>query len=111
MPFLFDIGFFTIRIWDILDIFIFGYLMYRIYRLLRGSVAFNIFIGVLFLYAIWILIDALDMDLLSTLFGSFAQVGVIVLIIIFQPEVRRFILISKETKKHSMKSMQLSVHW
>lgn len=92
-----DIGFLTITIWDILDILIVGFLIYQIYRLLRGSVAFNIFIGVVLLYVIWWLVKALNMELLSLILGQFVSVGVIILIIIFQPEVRRFLLYLGDT--------------
>ena len=89
----FEIGFLPIRIWDILDILIVGYLIYQIYKLLRGSVAFNIFIGVILIYILSWLVKMLDMDLLSSLLGQFVSVGVLMLLIVFQPEVRRFLLI------------------
>lgn len=89
---LFKIGFLPVRLWDVLDILIVGYLMYQIYKLLRGNIAFNIFIGVLMLYVVWWLVNQLEMDLLAAVLGQFVSVGVIVLIIIFQPEVRRFLL-------------------
>jgi len=90
--FLFDIGFLPVRIWDVLDILIVGYLMYQLYKLLRGNIAFNIFIGVLMLYVVWWLVNQLEMDLLSAVLDQFVSVGVIIIIIIFQPEVRRFLL-------------------
>ena len=89
----FEIGFLPIRIWDIIDILIVGYLIYQIYKLLRGSVAFNIFIGVILIYVLSWLVKMLQMDLLSSLLGQFVSVGVLMLLIIFQPEVRRFLLI------------------
>ena len=92
MLLLFKIGFLPVRIWDVLDVLIVGYVMFQMYRLLRGNIAFNIFIGVLTLYVSWWLVNQLDMDLLSAVLGQFVNVGVIVLIIIFQPEVRRFLL-------------------
>ena len=92
MIFLFEIGFLPIRIWDILDILIVGYLLYQLYKLLRGNIAFNIFIGVLMLYVIGWLVKELKMDMLSAVLGTIINVGVIVIIIIFQPEVRRFLL-------------------
>lgn len=94
---MFEIGFLTIRLIDILDILIVGYLMYLIYKLLRGSIAFNIFIGVTLLYVVWRLVELLQMDLLSLFLGQFVSVGVILLIIIFQPEVRRFLLLLGNT--------------
>lgn len=89
---LFSIGFLQVRIWDILDILIVGYLIYQIYKLLKGNIAFNIFIGVLILYMIYWLVKELKMDLLAAVLDQFVSVGVIVIIIIFQPEVRRFLL-------------------
>ena len=89
---MFDIGFLPVRIWDILDIVIVGYLMYQLYKLLRGSIAFNIFIGVLLLYVVWWLVEQLGMDLLKAVLDQFVNLGVIILVIIFQPEVRRFLL-------------------
>ena len=90
--FLLNIGFLPVRIWDVIDILIVGYLIYQIYRLLRGNIAFNIFIGVLTLYVVWWLVSQLEMDLLSAVLDQFVKVGVIIIIIIFQPEVRRFLL-------------------
>ena len=93
MHLLFKIGFLPIRIWDLLDILIVGYLMYLIYRLLRGNIAFNIFIGVLTLYVFYWLVRQLEMQLLSAVLDKFVSVGVIVIVIIFQQEVRNFLLL------------------
>lgn len=92
-----NIGFLPITIWDVLDVFIVGYLIYRVYILLKGSIAFNIFIGLIALYGTWWLVQQLDMDLLSSILNQFVNVGVILLIIIFQPEVRRFLLLVGNT--------------
>ena len=94
---LFDIGFLPVRIWDILDILIVGFLIYQIYKLLRGSIAFNIFIGVILIYVVSWLVKALQMDLLSLILGQFVSVGVLILLIVFQPEVRRFLLLLGNT--------------
>ncbi len=92
MIWLFNIGFLPIRIWDILDIIIVGYLMYQLYKLLRGTIAFNIFIGILTLYVIWWVVGVLQMDLLSQVLTQFVNVGVIVIVVVFQQEIRRFLL-------------------
>ncbi|RMG88747.1 MAG: TIGR00159 family protein [Bacteroidetes bacterium] len=97
MPFLFDIGFLNIRIWDLLDIVIVGYLMFRVYLLLRGNIAFNIFTGVVLLYIVWWLVRELDMSLLAVILDQFVNVGVLVIVIVFQPEIRRFLLILGNT--------------
>ena len=90
---LFDSTFLQFRIWDFFDIVVVGILIYQVYRLLRGSVAFNIFVGVVLLYLLWWLVRALKMDLLSLILGQFVNVGVIIVAIIFQPEIRRFLLL------------------
>lgn len=71
--------------------------MYTLYQLLRGSIAFNIFIGMILVYIVWWLVQLLQMDLLSQLLTQFVGVGVLMLLIVFQPEVRRFLLILGNT--------------
>ncbi len=90
--FLLQIGFLRVTVWDVLDILIVGYLIYRVYKLLRGSIAFNIFVGVITLIVVYWAVQALNMDLLSALLNKFVEIGVLSIIIIFQPEVRRFLL-------------------
>ncbi len=87
----FKIGFLEITFLDMLDILMFGILMYVIYRLLRGGLAFNILIGLFIIYLIWRVVSALGMTLLASALGQFIGVGGIVLVIIFQPEIRRFL--------------------
>jgi uncharacterized protein (TIGR00159 family) len=93
MPFLVQIGFFTITFWDLLDILIVGYLLFQVYKLLKGSLGFSIFLGLVFVYFAWWLVDFLQMPLLSSILGQFISVGMIALLILFQPEVRRFLLL------------------
>lgn len=89
---MFEIGFLPVHIWDILDILIVGYLLAQLYRLLRGSIAFNIFVGVMLLYVVSWLVRQLGMDLLEAVLTEFVDLGVIIIVIIFQPEIRRFLL-------------------
>lgn len=67
--------------------------MFQIYKLIRGTAAFSIFIGIFFIYLFWLVVKALNMELISTLLGQIMGVGVIALIIVFQQEVRRFLLV------------------
>lgn len=97
MNFLFEIGFLPISLWDVLDVTIVGYLVYRVYLLLRGSIAFNIFVGIVIIYLLWWLVGLLKMDMLSMILSQFVNVGFIIIIIIFQPEVRRFLLLLGNT--------------
>ena len=84
--------FITIRVLDIIDVLLVAYLMYQVYLLIRGTVAMNIFIGILFVYLLWIIVKALEMQVLGTILGQVIGVGVIALIIVFAPEIRRFLI-------------------
>jgi len=89
----FDIGFL-----DILDIVLMAFLLYSVYRLVRGTVAIPIFIGIVMVYLIWKLTELLHMTLLSTLLGQFINVGVFALIVVFQQEIRKFLLLIGSTR-------------
>ena len=90
--FLVDITFLNFGVWDVLDIAIVAFLIYRIYKLIQGSIAFSIFAGLFTLYIIWWIVNALHMQLVSNILSQFASVGVILLIIVFQPEIRKFLI-------------------
>lgn len=85
--------FISIRILDIIDILLVALLFYQIYMLIRGTVAINIFLGIFTLYIFWLVVKALNMELLSSILGQIIGVGVIALIIVFQQEIRRFLLL------------------
>lgn len=85
-------GFIKIELIDIIDIVLVGVLIYQAYKLIRGTAALNIFIGIIVSYFIWLVVKALQMDLLSAILGQVMGVGVLALIILFQQEIRRFLL-------------------
>ena len=82
----------TISLLDLIDFFIFSFIIYQIYTLLRGNFGYGLFLGILLLFVIWWTVNALDMQLMSSLLNQFINVGVIIIVIIFQPEIRRFLL-------------------
>jgi diadenylate cyclase len=84
--------FISIRVLDVIDVLLVAYLMYQVYMLIRGTVAMNIFIGILSFYLLWIIVRALEMQLLGSILGQIIGVGVIALIIVFQQEIRRFLI-------------------
>ena len=86
------LAFIEIKFLDILDIFLVAFLLYELYNLLKGTVAINIFFGIVAFYLLWKLVTALEMKLLSEIFGAFISVGFIALIVVFQPEIRKFLL-------------------
>jgi diadenylate cyclase len=90
---LFKIGFLDISIVNLIDITLVSVLIYQVYKLLRGSVAIKIFLGFLSIYLIYLFVNALRMELLSIILGQFMGVGIIAAIIIFAPEIRKFLLI------------------
>lgn len=85
--------FISIRILDIFDILLTALLFYQVYRLIKGTIAINIFFGIFAVYLVWLLVRALDMQLLGSILGQFIGVGVIALIIVFQQEIRRFLIL------------------
>lgn len=85
--------FISIRFFDLLDILLVAFLLYQLYRLIKGTVAINIFAGILVVLFIWWLVRLLNMSLLSTILSSVIGVGAIAVIIVFQQEIRRFLLV------------------
>tara|TARA_R110001632_G_scaffold2297_8_gene10089 strand:+ start:4558 stop:5334 length:777 start_codon:yes stop_codon:yes gene_type:complete len=77
---------------DVLDILLVAVLLYYIYKLLKGTVAINIFIGIAFIFLIWKMTQILKMEMLSNILGYLLSGGVIALIIVFQQEIRKFLL-------------------
>jgi len=90
---LFITGFIEVRFLDVLDIALVAALLYMVYTMLKGTVAINIFAGIAAIYFIWRLVVALQMEMLSQILGAFIGVGFIALIIVFQPELRQFLLV------------------
>lgn len=86
-----------IRIIDLVDIVLVAFLLYYIYKLVKGTVAINIFIGIVIIYVIWKLTELLEMELFSKILGGFLGVGMFALIVVFQQEIRRFLLMLGST--------------
>ena len=84
--------FLHVRILDVIDVFLVALLLFSLYQLLKGTAAVNIFLGILAIFVIWRLVKSLQMDLLSDLLGAFTSVGFIAFIVVFQPEIRKFLL-------------------
>ncbi len=93
--------FIDFNIFDFIDITLVSILIFQLYKLVRGSAAINIFIGMMLVYIMWKIFSALEMSLLSEILGQFISVGVLALIIVFQQEIRRFlVLIGKNIFKN-----------
>ncbi|WP_282135480.1 diadenylate cyclase [Seonamhaeicola maritimus] len=87
----------NLRFIDYLDVVLVALLLYYLYKLVKGTVAINIFLGIIIIYGAWKLTEFLNMELLSGIFGGFMKVGIIALIVVFQPEIRKFLLMVGST--------------
>ncbi|MEM6328335.1 MAG: diadenylate cyclase CdaA [Bacteroidota bacterium] len=86
---LFDIGFLEVRWQDLVDVAVVAFLVYQVYRLIRGTIAVQILIALLGLYIVNVIVGAFQFTTLNTLFGVVGDVFVLALIIIFAPEIRQ----------------------
>ena len=89
--------FINLRILDILDIVLVAFLLYYVYKLVKGTAAINIFIGIVMIYLVWKLTQFLAMEMLSSVLGEFIGVGMFALIVVFQQEIRKFLLMIGST--------------
>ena len=86
------LDFIDIKLIDIIDVILVALLVYYIYKLIKGTAAISIFSGIIIIYVVWIIVSALNMSLLSAILGQILGVGVIAIIVLFQQEIRRFLL-------------------
>jgi len=93
----FKVGFLEITTIDVIDILLVTFLLYQLYKLLRGSVAVKIFLGILSIYLFYLVVKAVKMDLLTSILGQFINVGVIAALILFQQEIRKFLVLVGKT--------------
>ncbi len=84
--------FLKIGIIEVIDICLVAILIYKLYKLIKGTVAINIFIGLASIYLLWKLVSVFNLQLLSEILGQFIGFGVIILAIIFQQELRKFLM-------------------
>ena len=83
--------FLHVRIIDIIDILLVAFLMYQIYMLIKGTIATYIFITIITFYVVWLLVKD-NMLLLGGILGQVIGVGAIAIIVVFQQELRRFLI-------------------
>lgn len=83
----------NISIIDIIDILVIAVIMFQVYRVMRGTAAFSILITIFFIYLTWLLVRALNMEMTGALLSQIVGLGLLALLIVFQQEVRRFLLV------------------
>lgn len=82
----------SFRLLDIIDIMLVAIIIYYIYSLIKGTIAVNILLGVTLFYGVYLVVKQMEMRLLTEIFGGFISVGSIALIVVFQQEIRRFLI-------------------
>ena len=86
-------GIIPVRLVDLVEIALVTYLLYRLYKWMRGTLAVSIFIGLVSVYLVQFLVGFSGMKILQALFGSLSEIYFLAAIIIFQPELRRVLLL------------------
>ena len=85
--------FFEFGIKDFIDILLVAFVLYYTYKLMKASGSIKVFTGILVFILIWLVVtQVLEMKLLGSIFDTLMNVGVIALIVLFQDEIRRFLL-------------------
>ncbi|MFC5271269.1 diadenylate cyclase CdaA [Adhaeribacter terreus] len=108
---LFTIGFMDIGWIDVLDVLLVTILLYQLYKLMTGSVALKIFVGFLSIYLTYLIVKAAGMELLTAILGQFMGVGVIAGIILFQQEIRKFLLLIGKTTAFNNEKLFRGFPW
>ena len=99
-----NLSFLNFNFVDLLDIVLVAVLLFYMYKLVRGTVAINIFLGIVIIYFVYQLTVTLNMNVLSNILGNFISVGFFALIVVFQQEIRKFLLLLGSTNYTSRKS-------
>ena len=85
--------FFTFGIKDAIDILLVAIFLYYVYRFMRDTRTLNMFVGTLLFIVIWLVVSrVLEMKMLGALFDKFVAVGVLAVLILFQKEIRKFLI-------------------
>ena len=96
---------------DLIDWFFVTILLYQVYKLMKGSIASKVFLGFIFLYLAYLMVNAAEMELLSAILGQFMGVGVLALIILFSPEIRKFLLMIGKSTTFNSENLFRSFPW
>lgn len=95
---LFKIGFLTVSLIDLIDILIVTYIIYKLYLVMRGTIAAQIFVGLTLIIIVSLIAQTLNMKSLGWIFSRLTDIWVIAFIILFQPEIRRLLLVIGRTR-------------
>lgn len=94
------IGFIPFTLIDLIDIILVAWLLYLLYRVTKGTNTPYIILGIVVLYIVWIIVKAMNMVLFASIIGKLISLGVLALVILFQPEIRKFLQIIGSQRAH-----------
>ena len=78
---------------DVIDILIIAVLLFYIYKMMKSSGTLSLFYGVLIFFVLWVLASEIfDMRLTGSILDKFMGIGLIVLVVIFQDQIKRFLI-------------------
>ncbi len=72
---------------DAIDILLVAIMLYQLYKMVKGTAAVNVLIGLALIYVIWIIVRAFELTLLGSILGKFINVGFIAILVVFQQEI------------------------
>jgi uncharacterized protein (TIGR00159 family) len=90
---IFKIYSFQFTLVNLIDLVLLTAVVYQLYRMLKGSLAFNMMAGLLTIYVAWLVVRFFKMPLMETVLGEFTKVGFLAILIVFQQEIRKFLLL------------------
>ncbi|MBO4379553.1 MAG: diadenylate cyclase CdaA [Muribaculaceae bacterium] len=85
---------------DAIDIFLLALLLFYLYRIMRESGTLSIFFGILAFIAVWVVTsEILGMRLIGTILDKFMSIGLLILVILFQDQIKRFLVVLGSQKR------------
>lgn len=89
----FDFSMFKFNLFSILDVVLVAILIYQLYNLIKGTIAANVFVGMAIIFLLYFVVKALNMQLLTGILDNFIKAGIVIVVVVFQQEIRRFLLL------------------
>ena len=86
---LFTVGFLRFTLVDLVDVLVVGYFFYRFLLILRGARSLQLLVGLLIFFAVGVVAYWLDLSMVTWFISNIAAVGIIIIVVILQPELRR----------------------
>ncbi len=89
---LFKIGFITVKLFDIIDIFIVSLILFELYEVFKRNFSTKLLWAILVLFLTWSIVEWLNLKLFKAILDKFVEIGALVFVVLFAPEIRRFLL-------------------